>query len=273
MKFLTTWSGSDGMSVCGNNPPKKSQICSFSLLSKYLSNFDKFWWFYAYFHWFRTRFRMKILIFSLFSWKNTSKTCLWCFKMHDIIIIFYYEKNENFAFVVKIAILRQGFIACIDDFVEIIGGNLQYRSRACATGRKNKENHWYTREKAVASSVFFDMFEKIEIFFREKNIFFVKKRDTHSLTGLEGRGGDRGGCAAAAAAAAAALLFWKRGIRWSLWCDAQFSHFRAVRFEVANSRRKCEISYSFFAHMCTGDAAVNSRFFKIVIAVDTAENG
>ena len=61
--------------------------------------------------------------------------------MHDIIIIFYYEKNENFAFVVKIAILRQGFIACIDDFVEIIGGNLQYRSRACATGRKNKENH------------------------------------------------------------------------------------------------------------------------------------
>ena len=79
--------------------------------------------------------------------------------------------------------------------------------------------------------------------------------------------------AAAAAAAAAAMLFWKRRIRWSLWCDAQFSHFRAVRFEVANNRRKCEISYSFFAHMCTGDAAVNSRFFKIVIAVDTAENG
>ena len=153
-------------------------------------------------------------------------------------IIFYYEKIENFTFFVKIAVLRQGFIACIDDFVEIIGGNLQYRSRASATGRKNKENHWYTREKAVASWVFFDMFEKIEIFFREKNIFFVKKRDTHSLTGLEGRGGDRGGCAAAAAAAAA-LLFWKRGIRWSLWCDAPFWRFRAVRSEVANTRRNC----------------------------------
>ena len=106
-----------------------------------------------------------------------------------------------------------------------------------------------------------------------RGVLWLKKRDTHSLTGLEGRGGDRGGGAAAAAAAAAALLFWKRGIRWSLWCDAQFSHFRAVRFEVANSRRNCEISSSFSAHMCTGDAAVNSRFFKIVIAVDTAENG
>ena len=92
MKFQTTWSGSDGMSVCGNTPPKKSQICSFSLLSKHLSNFDNFWWFYAYFHSFRMRFRMKILIFVLFLWKNISKTCLWCFKMHDILSFFITKK-------------------------------------------------------------------------------------------------------------------------------------------------------------------------------------
>ena len=30
---------------------------------------------------------------------------------------------------------------------------------------------------------------------------------------------------------------------------------------------------SLFKHMCTGGDAVNSSFFKIVIAVDTAENG
>ena len=116
------------------------------------------------------------------------------------------------------------------------------------------------------------MFGKIEIFFEKKKLFFVKKRDTHSLTGLEGRGGDRGG-GAAAAAAAAALLFWKRGIRWTLWCDAPFSHFRAIRSEVANTRRNCEVLYCLFAHICTGDDAVNSCFFKIVIAVDRAENG
>ena len=220
MKFLTTWSGSDGMSVCGNNPPKKSQICSFSLLSKYLSNFDKFWWFYAYFHWFRTRLRMKILIFSLFSWKNTSKTCLWCFKMHEVIIIFYYEKNENVAFVVKIAILRQGFIACIDDFVEIIGGNLQYRSRASATGRKNKENHWYTREKAVASWVFFDMFEKIEKKFSRKKHFFCKKA-RYALPDRSGGPGRRSGrmcCCCCCCCCCFALLEKGDKVETLVWC-------------------------------------------------------
>ena len=59
--------------------------------------------------------------------------------MHDTFL-FFIMKKKKIVFFAKITVLRQGFIACIDDFVEIIDGNLEYRFGACGTGRKIKEN-------------------------------------------------------------------------------------------------------------------------------------
>ena len=60
--------------------------------------------------------------------------------MHDTFLFFIMKKMFLIVFFAKITVLRQGFIACTDDFVEIIDGNLEYRFRACGTGRKIKEN-------------------------------------------------------------------------------------------------------------------------------------